>query len=246
MEAADAIVSLTAAGVRAIPELGYRVRPEVHVEVIPTCVDLTRFAPGHKDPELVAAFGLADSVVIGCVGTMSNWYMRDDMLRYLARLASSFERLRVLIVTREDHDCLRRDAEAAGIPANQLVVTKADFTEMPRFTRLFDAGLFFIRPSFSKRGSAATKLAEFLACAVPVIINDGVGDSGDVVKERGVGVVLPDVREESFSRSLPQVKSLLTDPRTGDRCRRVATEQFDLDRGVARYGELYRLLSRSS
>lgn len=240
---AGAIVSLTDAGVRALPTLGYQVPSTVPVQVIPTCVDLERFAPGLTDPELSAALGLTGSCVIGTVGTMSNWYMRDEMLRYLAYLARALDNVRVLIVTREGHEALRLDARAAGVPLDRLVVTRATFAEMPRYVSLFDAGVFFIRPALSKRASAATKLAEFLACGVPVIINDGVGDSGTIVKERGVGMVLPALDSGSFERSLPHVRSVLADPMLRDRCRQVAADLFDLERGVERYRRLYQQLS---
>jgi glycosyltransferase involved in cell wall biosynthesis len=240
---ADAIVSLTEAGVRAFHELGYRVPSGVAVDVIPTCVDLERFTPGPRDRELTASLGLDGAIVIGCIGTMSNWYMRDDMLQYLARLTQGIDRSRILIVTREDHNRLRQDAERAGIPGDRLVITRAEFADMPRFTRLFDAGLFLIRPAPSKRGSAATKLAEFLACGVPVIINDGVGDSGVIVKRAHVGVVLPTVDAQSAERSLPEVRTLLEDPAIDARCRKVATELFDIERGVEKYRCLYERLS---
>ncbi len=239
---ADALVSLTEEGVRTLPQLGYTVPPSVIVEVIPTCVDLERFTPGDKDPKLVEALGLVGATVIGCIGTMSNWYMRDDMLRYLSRLAKTLDRLRILIVTREDHEELRRDAERAGVPRDRLVITRADFTDMPRFIRLFDGGLFFIRPALSKRGSAATKLAEFLACGVPVIINAGVGDSGEIVREGRVGALLPAVDEESLERSLPDVRALLADRAIGDRCRQVARLRFDVEKGVKQYRRVYERL----
>ena len=101
-ERADAIVSLTKAGVQALPALGYDIPDTVPTVVIPTCVDLQRFKPIKKDPDLIGPLGLQGKLVIGCVGTMSNWYMRNEMLRYLAYLSKSIESLRVLIVTRED------------------------------------------------------------------------------------------------------------------------------------------------
>lgn len=245
-ESADAIVSLTSAGVGALPELGYLVPSDVPVEVIPTCVDLQRFVPDAKDPELVARLDLAGWCVVGCVGTMSNWYMRDEMLRYLARVTRSLDQVRILIVTRDDHNALRRDAAAAGIPGERLVITEAAFTDMPRFIRLFDAGLFFIQPALSKRGSAATKLAEFLACGVPVIINDGVGDSGAIVTQHRVGVVLTALDEAAFERSLRQLQAVLADSSVGSRCRQTAVELFNLDEGAERYRRLYRRLSAAS
>ncbi len=242
--AADAIVSLTAEGVRAFAELGYDISSRVAVEVIPTCVDLERFTISDKDPRLLSELGLAGGPVFGCVGTMSNWYLRDEMLVYLGELARRFPSARLLIVTRENHDALRRDAAARRVPLDRLVLTQATFADMPRYVGLFDAGVFFIRPALSKRGSAATKLAEFLACGVPVIINAGVGDSGEIVNQHGVGVVLDALDAVSRDWSFTAVAEVLRDPGMRDRCRRTAMELFDIQTGAARYRGLYERLDR--
>ncbi len=240
-ERADAIVSLTKAGVQALPALGYDISDTVPTVVIPTCVDLQRFKPIKKDPDLIGPLGLESKLVIGCVGTMSNWYLRTEMLRYLAYLSKSTQALRVLIVTREDHKTLRRDAVASGVP-DAMVLTRASFSEMPRYMSLFDAGLFFIRPTLSKRASAATKLAEFLSCGVPVILNDGVGDSGAIVRHHDVGVVLTATNQEAFAASLPPVRALFSGLEMSERCRRVASELFDVEKGTEKYRKLYESL----
>ena len=226
---------------QALPTLGYEIPDSVPTVVIPTCVDLQRFKPINKDPELVGPLGLQGKLVIGCVGTMSNWYMRNEMLSYLAYLSKSIESLRVLIVTREDHKALRRDAVASGVP-DAMELTRASFSEMPRYMSLFDAGLFFIRPTLSKRASAATKLAEFLSCGVPVILNDGVGDSGAIVRHHNVGVVLTATNQEAFAASLPPVRALFSGLEMSERCRRVASELFDVEKGTEKYRKLYESL----
>jgi glycosyltransferase involved in cell wall biosynthesis len=244
--AADAIVLLTAAGARALPELGVRVPAGVPVEVIPTCADLQRFSPGPKDAQLAAQLGIAGAPVIGCVGTMGNWYLREEMIDCLAVFARTWPELRILIVTRDDHHALRVDLEKAGVRSPRLAITSAGFDDMPRYIRLFDAGLFFIKPSFSKRASAATKLAEFLGCGVPVVINDGVGDSGAIVRDGAAGVVLAALNARTYDAALAKIRPILTDPDIADRCRAVATTVFDLHAGVNRYRALYRrLLDRS-
>lgn len=237
--AADGVVSLTAAGARAIPELGVKMSPGTPIEVIPTCADLQRFSPGPKDAELLERFGLAGAPVIGCVGTMGNWYMRQEMIDCLAVFAGAWPELRILIVTRDDREALRADLERAGVPGGRLAITSASFEEMPRYVRLFDVGLFFIKPSFSKRASAATKLAEFLGCGVPVVINDGVGDSGTIVRDGGAGVVLASLDARAFRAALGQVRAVISDPAVAGRCRQVARDTFDLDVGVERYTALY-------
>lgn len=241
-ESADGIVSLTQEGVRTFPTLGYRIRSGVPVGVIPTCADLDLFRPGPKDRDLLSKLGLSGHLVIGCVGTMSNWYLRQPMLNYLAFLLRRIERLKVLIVTAEDHARLRAEAYRSGIDEGRLILTRAEHAKMPALIRLMDAGLFFIRVCFSKKASAATKLGEFLASGVPVIINDGVGDSGTIVRERRVGVVLPDVTPEAFEESLDGVLQVVQDQETAHRCRAAAMDYFDLNKGVTKYETLYRIL----
>lgn len=245
-EEADAIVSLTAAGVQAFPSLGYRISPRTPLAVIPTCTDLTRFSPGPKDSVLMERLGLHHHTVVGCVGTLSSWYLRTETLRYLAMLVRALPQAKMLFVTREDHERLRRDAVAAGIPAGLLVITEADFQEMPAYVRLMDVGVFFIKVCFSKRASAATKLAEFLATGIPVVINDGIGDSGAIVRNHNVGVVLPDVTDASFAMSVDRLSRLLLEPSVRTRCRAVAQRYFDLRDGVAKYLELYRRLDSAA
>lgn len=242
-ESADAIVSLTEVGVTKFSSLGYRIRPGVPIEVIPTCTDLERFSPGLKDPNLVAQLKLEDRLVIGCTGTMSNWYLRQPMLDCLAYLRSHLDNVKILVVTREDHEQLRSDARAAGLQDDQLIITRAAFSAMPAYLRLMDLGLFFINPCFSKKGSSATKLGEFLATGVPVVINEGVGDSGWIVREHGVGVVLEGTGTADFESSLKEIKRILSDPFVPHRCRETAQMYFDLRVGAEKYARLYTKLS---
>ena len=238
-ESADAIVSLTHAGVAEFPGLGYRIRPGIPVEVIPTCTDIARFTPGPKDASLEARLGLAGAQVLGCVGTMSNWYLREPMLRYVAFLLVHLPRLKVLVVTAEDQPALRADAARCGVDLDRFVLTRAAFSDMPAYFRLMDVGMFFIKPVFSKKGSAATKLGEFLASGVPVVINDGVGDSGQIVRERHVGVVMNELTAASFAETLPRVSALFDDQPIRARCREAGGALFDAVAGARAYHDIY-------
>lgn len=241
-ESADAIVSLTHEARQLIPSLGYRLRSGVPLEVISTCTDLERFRPGAKSQELLARLGLTGYLVIGCVGTMHNWYLRKPMLDYMAYLVQHLEGTKILVVTLDNHQQLWADARAAGLPADRLVVTMSDFSAMPEHIRLMDFGFFFIEACFAKKGSNPTKLGEFLACGVPVVINDGVGDSGWIVRENRVGVVLREPLALAFGSSLAELRFLIRDPEASRRCRLTAQRYFDVASGIERYAGLYRRL----
>jgi glycosyltransferase involved in cell wall biosynthesis len=78
---------------------------------------------------------------------------------------------------------------------------------------------------------------------VPVVLNEGIGDSGDVVRDGRVGVVLADTDRATCDEAAGRVDALLTDPEMRARCREVAIRQFSLDEGVVRYASVYEQLS---
>lgn len=243
LEEADGIVSLTHEGVRTLPQLGFDPARGIPVDVIPTCVDVQRFAPAPKSERLVAALSLDGCHVIGSVGTLSNRYLRSETLRYLGLLLRRMPDARILLVTRDDHAALRRDAAAAGIDLDRLVLTAAPFAEMPDYVRLLDVAVFFMKPLFAQKGSAATKMAEFLASGVPVIVNDGVADSSAIVRHERVGLVLDDLSDAGLEASVARVRALFGASEVAARCRAVALRLFDADEGARRYAALYRMLA---
>lgn len=241
-ESADAIISLTHAGVRAFPRLGYEFSPPVAPVVIPTCTNMQRFYPGPKGPALQKQLSLGDHFVIGCSGTMNGWYLRKEMLAFLSYLNENIKDSRLLVISQESHEELRHDAEEAGISPDRLTVARATFEEMPQLMRLMDVGVFFIKKCFSKQASCATKLGEFLATGVPVIINDGIGDTDDIVSEHNVGIVLSGFQRMDFGMALEKLNQFRNDPDVQRRCRQTAEQYFDLDTGVQNYANVYRRL----
>lgn len=238
---ADAIVVLSRPAFNDLATLG-SISPTAHVQVIPTCVDLERFRPIGDACDRRRAAGL-DGVVVGCVGTLSHSYQRDETLSYLALLARRLPRMTALIVTREDHESLRDAALRAGIPPGQVVLRRASFEEMPALIALMDVGVFFVKPRFSMRAAAPTKLGEFLACGVPVVIAGPIGDAGEIVRRGRVGLVLDGAHEEEHERSVAALRDLLADDDTPNRCRWVAAAEFSIDRAVAAYDNLYQRLA---
>jgi hypothetical protein len=76
-----------------------------------------------------------------------------------------------------------------------------------------------------------------------VIINDGIGDSGDFVRAARAGVVLPESDRAAFDASAAEVDALFADAGIAARCRDLAAREFSLAAGVAAYGKLYEQLA---
>jgi glycosyltransferase involved in cell wall biosynthesis len=110
------------------------------------------------------------------------------------------------------------------------------FDAMPAQVEAAHVGLSILRvdcPAASQ-AAAPTKVAEFLACGRPVVVNAGLGDFGELLPSYRAGVVLDGTSDAALQRGAEALLGLLADPDTPARCRRLAAEHFDLDEAVDR------------
>lgn len=233
---ADHVVSLTQAAVREMARFDYLQERMPPVTVIPTCADLGRFVPMPREQD-------NSGFVLGYVGSAGTWYLFDEVATCFAHLLRLQPDARFLILNRGEHPYIRDRLAVAGVPPESVELTTVTHAEVPRQMARMDAGVFFIKPVFSKQASAPTKLAEFLGCGIPCLGNAGVGDMAEVLEGEQVGVALKAFDGVSLNEGLQQLLQLVQDPATRVRCVAAAKEYFSLDEGVRRYAAVYKLLS---
>jgi glycosyltransferase involved in cell wall biosynthesis len=232
--AADHVVSLTHAAVREMQRFDYLQGRMPPVNVIPTCADLGRFKP--------MARRTGGGFVLGYVGSAGTWYLFDEVATCFAQLLRLQADARFLIVNRGEHAYIRERLAAAGVPEATVELATANHGEVPALMSRMDAGIFFIKPVFSKQASAPTKLAEFLGCGKPCLGNVGVGDMADVLEGEQVGVALKAFDEASMTAALQEILALAANPAMSTRCVAAAQKHFSLAKGVQYYEQIYRKL----
>ncbi|CAN1525050.1 RfaG Glycosyltransferase [Methylophilaceae bacterium] len=233
---ADHVVSLTHAAVRVMQDFDYLYEHMPPVTVIHTCADLARF-------NVIVPKAANRDFVVGYVGTVGTWYLFDEVARCFALLLTLRSDARFLIVNRGEHDYIRERLAIAGVPNHAVEILAVNHAEVPMQMSRMDAGLFFIKPVFSKQASAPTKLAEFLGCGIPCLSNAGVGDMAEVLEGDQVGVTIKAFDDESMLAALHQLIKLVDDQKTSARCVASAQRHFSLDEGVRLYEKIYQSLS---
>lgn len=238
---ADHVVSLTHAAVAEMQRFDYLQDRMPPVTVIPTCADLARFTPApSRVREPNAPF------VLGYVGSAGTWYLFDAVAACFAQLLHMCPEAKFLIVNRGEHTWIRERLAAAHVPDAAVELTSATHADVPHQMARMDAGIFFIKPAFSKQASAPTKLAEFLGCGIPCLGNAGVGDMAQVLEGEQVGVALAALDEASVSTGLNRLLVMATEPSTAARCVAAAQKHFSLDEGVRRYAQIYSTLEAAA
>lgn len=240
---ADCVVSLTQAAVDEMRTVPYLQGRMPRFELITTCADLELFRPGQADP----APRPADlPFALGYVGSVGVWYLFDETLRCFQLLLERLPNARLHILNRGGHEFIQERMAALNIDPTTVLVEAADHAGVARAMQRMDAGVFFIKPVYSKTASAPTKLGEFLGCGVPCLGNYGVGDMAAILEKEQVGVALERFDGPSMRDAIDRLVQLTETPEIHARCREVALRYFSLDEGVKSYDRIYRSLGDAS
>lgn len=211
------------------------------IEVIPCCADTERFhLPDEKRQAYRHQRGWENRRVLTYVGKIGTWYLPDEMAQFFAIARRQDPRMFLQVLTQSDSAPMCRGLVAAGVSAEDWDVRFAAPEELPLLLAASDAGLSFIRASYSKRASSPTKVGEYLAAGLPVVANAGIGDCDALLTLQPVGVVVHAFDEGAYQRAAADLTRLLDDPRTPEHCRRCAEQELSLHGiGGPRYAAVY-------
>ena len=211
--------------------------PETPIYVLPCAVDLKRFRPEpNRRQALRDELGLRGTVFV-YAGKAGGWYATEEMVAFVAAAKKIFDPLTLLILTGEDPAVFAELCERAEVP---FVVRAVDANEMPAYLSSADVGLCFLHPFPSKLSCSPIKLAEYLACGLPVVSTSGCGDYDRLITEESMGIVVVSSERDAYPEAAMQLHRLLDEPGIRERCRAAASRWLGLDEVVVpRYLEIY-------
>lgn len=209
------------------------------VEIVPCCVDLERFQPSRDARAATRAkLEAGERFVLAYSGTLGSWYREDAMAGFFRALRNRVPAL-FLVISHSPTDRLEGLLQAKGIDRTDYRIVRARPHEMPGYLSGADAGVSFIQPSFSKMASSPTKIAEYLAMGLPVVMNRGVGDGDRLLPSPAI----VDAGDMEASQ-LEDAASALLNVRGTIAARSLAEREFCLERvGVTRYRRIYERLA---
>lgn len=212
------------------------------VEIIPCCVDLSRFQTANSDSRTRVRneLGLDGRYVTAYIGAFGGWYLTKETADFFGELKARRKDAFALILTQSNPEVIEPLLRERGYDSNDYLVTRVKPAEIPYYLSGADAAVSFIKNCYSKQASSPTKNAEYLACGLPIIANLGVGDVDDLITNNNVGILVHDFDPESYNLALDAIEKL------GDikeRCQETVKREFDLRSvGGERYRRIYRRL----
>jgi glycosyltransferase involved in cell wall biosynthesis len=234
---AAAVVSLTNAAAIHLEQKYPKVMTNQAIFVIPTCTDLMRFVPASKPRK---------KRTIGVLGTvLSGWFRLDWLAAFFAVAAERDPELYFQITTRDDPIRVRNAIKGGTSLQSRLSVAPCASDSIQEVLQGQMASVMFFVDGLGKLGSSPTRMGEVLACGLPVVANDGVGDIAGIIRKYHVGVLVLGSSDGDMSDAWSALEELLSDPKLPLRCRQAAEEIFSLDAGTATYIKIYDRLTEN-
>lgn len=238
LKESNAIISLTENGKKEILSWDLPEVDENKITVIPCCVDTELFNDSHVNSSLLAdtieKYKLQNKYLVGYVGSIGTWYLLPEMLILFKQIKKKYANAVFVFLTHEDPKLLFSEAEKQNLNHEDFRAFPAQRKDMPTLIKLFNCSIFLIKPSFSKKASSPTKQGELMAMGVPIICNDEVGDTGEILRRYNGGIILPNVELDTLSNfELDFSNFNATSSKKG------AHEFFGLTQGVNSYLRVY-------
>jgi glycosyltransferase involved in cell wall biosynthesis len=240
---ADHTISLTYDAKKEIESWPALKDSHAPIEVIPCCVDLQLFDPSKteqkKKEEIKNALGiLPGQKIVGYIGSIGTWYMLNEMLDFIKIYLQRNPSAIFLLVTKDEKEPILNAAATKGI-STSIKIVEGNREEVPAYIACSDFSLFFIKPAYSKRASSPTKQGEIMAMGIPLICNDKVGDSSEVVRKYESGFVVNGFSESFYNETIERLEVARFDP---VKIRQGAEDFYSLETGVQRYVNVYKRL----
>jgi glycosyltransferase involved in cell wall biosynthesis len=181
------------------------------IAVVRNGVDMARYAPRSRDQHLAEALNLADTFVVGYIGTHGMAHDLENVLN-AAEILASEKNIRFLFVgagaVRE-----RLVAEAGRRNLDNIVfVPPQPKAEVQRYWSLCDLALAHLKDDSVFAGVIPSKIFEAMGMGLPILLVAPAGEASEIVISEHAGywvpAARPDVLAETICRIVTQPEEL--------------------------------------
>ncbi len=188
---------------------------------VPCCVTELTYSTASRAAAR-ARLGLEQRLVLAYLGTMVRYQHIDDGIAPFFRAVVDHCPAAHLLCLTDEPERMRQAITATGVDASAVTALKVPQHDVPTYLAAADCGLILRAPAPINRLWQPTKLGEYLACGLPIVVSEGTGVVGELVSAAGAGtsVRIFGADADQLRREAERVCRMLTEK--GEEMRRAA------------------------
>lgn len=153
--------------------------------------------------------GWQDDVVFVYSGSLGMSRINVEALQQLFKLAMSNSRARLLFLTSEPAAVIEMMMSGINADRSRYRIVRPKHEDMGDWLSACDIGLHALPRQLDYKTRLGTKVVEYWACGVPVIVNDNVGAAAAYIRQEGVGKVVDEsTSQDTFSGFVNEVLNM--------------------------------------
>src|SRR2546423_687283 len=204
------------------------------VEVIPCCVDFSRYRGGEDEAK-------SERFEVVYAGSVTGLYLLEEMARFFLAVRALSPGAFFRVLTKSDAEETAARLRGAGLREGDFRGEAGRADEVPRVLRRARIGGSLRNATFSHIAPSPTNIPEYLAAGLPVVSNAGIGDTDELIERERVGVLVREFDDESYASAAEEVLRLTEEPSVAARSVETARKFFDLETvGGRLYRNVYR------
>lgn len=211
------------------------------IDVIPCVVNIYKFYFDSEKREIMRKkYDLQNNFVVVFNGSFAPWDLLSEILSYSGTFKNKIENVHFLILTQNKTKVLEL-LSIYGLHKNDFTVISLSHEEVPSYLVMGDIGLIWRDRSIATRVSSPMKFAEYLACGLPILATDGIGDISQLIETYKVGSIVDLSSIDSTTKAIDRILAMirLDNKKLRERCIDVAREHFSFDKYINTVISLY-------
>ena len=175
-------------------------------------------------------------------GSLHAWHDPSLLAHVYRTLSQSLGHTKLLVITGYDKDKLEAVFRGNGLCTEDFLIVAAEPSEVPGYLVTGDFGLIPLRQISETDPMAVvadtmvgTKVAEYLACGLPIIVNKNVGGMKSLMEQYRIGISFDSKNLEGIVKGIQHIK----DNYIQKDCELVVERYFSLDQAAESYYQVY-------
>jgi glycosyltransferase involved in cell wall biosynthesis len=226
---ADAVFALSKRSVDTIREFNDL------VAVVPSCVDLDHFRFEDTGSE-----GKSGIVYLGSTGGR---YDLASIGKFVAAAMQKEPGLKLNIVSKTPRDQVSNELAETGLAETDWNLEAVDYSRVPDKLASAAAGIHFLKKGIAGFAGSPTKIGEYWAMGLPVIVTPMLGDTDLIAVEERIGVVVREHNDVEYQRAFEELEQLLQSKGIARRCRNAAERHYGLETACSTQFSVYEELA---
>lgn len=186
----------------------------LRLKLLPNIVAVEKFSFNEEDrKEIRKQLKFDEQAIVGIyVGKFGGIYYDDEAFVLFQRAFKHYgPTFRMIILTVHSQDEILKRLQALKINREYVFVSQVSHERVPKYLSASDFAFSTIKPAACRKYCSPVKDGEYWANGLPILLEEGIGDDSDIIKQEGGGVILQHGAE---AHAFEFIKKMMTGDRS--------------------------------